>query len=173
MMERELIENSYNELIKARKVQSQILQKEFEIQLANINIKYRTYENDYKSFIDNMQKKLNAEMEIVKLKEQRNNCINLSLFAALSLGEVEVNNDRTFSNAAMIIGQISSFLEEPKMQFVPIESVKEKLSTLLSLLILNSFKYALLFKEVNRLNTVLSTLSASLTTSPSLRINPS
>jgi hypothetical protein len=120
-----------------------------------------------------MQKKLNAEMEIVKLKEQRNNCINLSLFAALSLGEVEVNNDRTFSNAAMIIGQISSFLEEPKMQFVPIESVKEKLSTLLSLLILNSFKYALLFKEVNRLNTVLSTLSASLTTSPSLRINPS
>lgn len=82
MMERELIENSYNELIKARKVQSLILQKEFEIQLANINIKYRTYENDYKSFIDNMQKKLNAEKEIVKLKEHRNNCINLSLFAA-------------------------------------------------------------------------------------------
>jgi hypothetical protein len=167
MMERELIENSYNELIKARKVQSQILQKEFEIQLANINVKYRTYENDYKSYFDNIQKKLNAEMELVRLKEQRNNCINLSLFAALSLGEIEVYNDRTFSNAAMIIGQVSSFLEEPKMQFVPSEGVKGKISTLLSLLIPNSFKFALLFNEVNRLNTVLSKSNVSLSRVPS------
>lgn len=166
-MERELIENSYNELIKARKFQIQILQKEFEIQLADINNKYRTFENDYKSFIDNMQKKLNAEIEIFKLKEQRNNCISLSLFAALSLGEFEVNNDRTFSNAAMIIGQISSFLEEQKMQFVPSESVKGKISTLLPLLFLNNYKFASLSKEVNRLNTVLSKSNVSLSRAPS------
>lgn len=168
-MERELIENSYNELIKARKLQIQILQKEFEVQLADINNKYRTFENDYKSFVDNIQKKLSAEMEIFKLKEQRNSCITISLYAALSLGEFEVNNDRTFSNAATIIGQISSFLEEPKMQYAPPESVKEKLSTLLTILLHNgnSIKFASLFKEVNRLNMVLSTLNASLTTAPS------
>lgn len=42
-----LYQNSSNALMQAKHYQSQISQKEFEIQLININSKYSSYGNDY------------------------------------------------------------------------------------------------------------------------------
>ena len=101
-----LYTNAFNDIESARSCQISISQKEMELQMININSKYSSFDNSY---LNNM-KKQSLKMEIVNLMNKRNNYINSSIGYALTIAEKEVQENNTFSTAAIVIGSISSFI---------------------------------------------------------------
>ena len=108
-----LYTNAFNDIESARSCQISISQKEMELQMVKINSKYSSFDNSY---LNNM-KKQSLKMEIVNLMNKRNNYINSSIGYALTIAEKEVQENNTFSTAAIVIGSISSFISTVKNNF--------------------------------------------------------
>ena len=105
-----LYQNSSNALMQAKHYQSQISQKEFEIQLININSKYSSYGNDY-----NEIKKKKMEQDIWNLKNIRNNNIYSAIDYALELVLIEMKNNPLYSMAYLAVNSITSYLRIQKI----------------------------------------------------------
>lgn len=84
-----------------------------ELQMININSKYSSFDNSY---LNNM-KKQSLEMEIMNLKDKRNNYINSSIGYALTIAVDEIQENNGISVAAIVIGTISSFISNIKDSF--------------------------------------------------------
>lgn len=130
-MNTNLIQSSANELTKAGNVQQQISQKEFEIQLVDINSKYMSSQ-DSSSYYFNQQRKQFLEMEISNLKIQRDGNINAALLYALTLAEREIIERSTFSSASIALANICSFLKIQNIPFVASMPLVLKISKLYS-----------------------------------------
>ena len=130
-----LYTNAFNDIESARSCQNSISQKEMELQMININSKYSSFDNSY---LNNM-KKQSLKMEIVNLMNKRNNYINSSIGYALTIAEKEVQENNTFSTAAIVIGSISSFISTVKNSFNISITNSTKLSLLSNKLLLSGF----------------------------------
>lgn len=84
-----------------------------ELQMININSKYSSFDNSY---LNNM-KKQSLEMDIMNLKDKRNNYINSSIGYALTIAVDEIQENNGISVAAIVIGTISSFISNIKDSF--------------------------------------------------------
>lgn len=62
-------------------------------------------------------KKQSLEMEIMNLKDKRNNYINSSIGYALTIAVDEIQENNGISVAAIVIGTISSFISNIKDSF--------------------------------------------------------
>ena len=105
-----LYQNSSNALMQAKHYQSQISQKEFEIQLININSKYSSYGNDY-----NELQRQKMEQDIWNLKNIRNNNIYSAIDYALELVLIEMKNNPLYSMAYLAVNSITSYLRIQKI----------------------------------------------------------
>lgn len=130
--------NSSNELTTAQNIQQQISQKEFEIQLVDINSHYSSSQ-DSSSFYYNHQKKYFLEMEIQNLKKQRDEHLINALTHALNKAESEMNYSMPFSVAAVSISNICSFIKRYNIKLnitlqlmLKISSISSRLSTRLN-----------------------------------------
>lgn len=105
-----LYQNSSNALMQAKHYQSQISQKEFEMQLININNKYSSYGNDY-----NEMQKRKLEQDIWNLKNIRNNNIYSAIDYALELVLIEIKGTPLYSMAYLAVNSITSYLKIQKI----------------------------------------------------------
>jgi len=142
--------NSSNELTSANIIQQQISQKEFEIQLVDINSRYLTSQ-DASSYYYNQQKKQLLEIEISGLKIQRDEHINAALMYALTLAEKELMEHTSFSSASIIIANICSFLKIQSIPFTASLPVFLKISTLHSRLQTFPLEFTSLKRELANL----------------------
>ena len=108
-----LYTNAFNDIESARSCQFSISQKEMGLQMLDINSRYSSYDNSY---LNNLNKQ-SLKMEIMNLINKRNNYINNSIGYALTIAEKEVQENNTFSTAAIVIGSISSFISTIKNSF--------------------------------------------------------
>lgn len=109
-MTSDLNQRSSDELTRARSVQQQISQKEFEIKLVDINNMHLSSQ-DASTYFYNQQRKQLLETEISNLKMQRDNYINSAISYALTFAERELNErSSTFSRASVLLSNIRSFL---------------------------------------------------------------
>lgn len=150
IMDNSLFIYSSNELSNARNVQQQISQKEFEIKLVEINANHTSYlENS--TYFYNQQRKALMEMEVSNLKSQRDGHINASLVYALSLAEIEIMSNLPFSNAAIAISSIYSFLSIYNIQLILNSTVIVKISSVSSQLLLHPGDFMPLRMEIVKL----------------------
>ena len=141
---------SSNELSFAQNVQLQISQKEFEINLVNINRQYSIpqYNSEY---YYNQQKKLLIEMEISNLKIQRDGHLNNSLNYALELAESEIANRSSFSTAAIALSNVYAFISINNIQFILNAFVINRLSSVSFSLLQKPMDFSMLRIEINKL----------------------
>lgn len=126
--------NSSNELTTAQNIQQQISQKEFEIQLVDINSRYSSLQDS--NFYYNPQKKYFLNMEIQNLKKQRDEHLINAITYALTDAESEMNFSIAFSTAAVSISNICSFIRRYNIKLnitlqlmLKISSISSRLST--------------------------------------------
>lgn len=98
-----LYQNFSNALMQAKNYQSQISQKEFEMKLIDINSRYSS--NNY-----NELQKQKIELEILTLRNNRNNNIFNAIDYALDLTQIEIRNNALYSMAYLAINSITSYL---------------------------------------------------------------
>ena len=151
-MDNNLYMISSNELMNAITIQQQISQKEFEINLVDINGKYTSIQ-DSSSYYFNQQRKTILELELSNLKAQRDGHINTSLANALSLAEIEIMSNISFSSAAIAISSIHSFLSINNIQLLLNSLVLMKISAVSSQLLFSSGSYMALRMEITKLKT--------------------
>jgi len=108
-----LYTNAFNDIEAARNCQIAISQKEMEIQMININSSYSSYDNIY---IGRLRKQ-SLEQEITNIKNIRNNHINSAISYALTIAENEIQENNSFSVAAIVIGSITSFISSVKESY--------------------------------------------------------
>ena len=89
-----LYQNFSNALMQAKNYQSQISQKEFEMKLIDINSRYSS--NNY--YYNDLQKQ-KIELEILTLRNNRNNNIFNAIDYALELTQIEIRNNALYSMA--------------------------------------------------------------------------
>jgi hypothetical protein len=130
--------NSSNELTTAQNIQQQISQKEFEIQLVDINSRYSSSQ-DSSYYYYNPQKKYILDMEIQNLKKQRDAHLINALTYALADAESEMNFSIPFSTAAVSISNICSFIRRYNIKLnitlqlmLKISSISSRISTRLN-----------------------------------------
>ena len=105
-----LYQNFSNALMQAKNYQSQISQKEFEMRLMEINNRYSS--NNY--YYNELQKQ-KAEIEILTLKNNRDNSIFSAIDYALELAQIEIRNNTLYSMAYLAINSITSYLKIQKI----------------------------------------------------------
>ena len=93
-----LYQNFSNALMQAKNYQSQISQKEFEMKLIDINSRYSS--NNY--YYNELQKQ-KIELEILTLRNNRNNNIFNAIDYALELTQIEIRNNALYSMAYLAI----------------------------------------------------------------------
>ena len=128
-MTSDLNQRSSDELTRARSVQQQISQKEFEIKLVDINNMHLSSQ-DASTYFYNQQRKQLLETEISNLKMQRDNYINSAISYALTFAERELNERSTFSHASLLLSNIRSFLTIQNIRFTVSLPVVLKMSLL-------------------------------------------
>ena len=108
-----LYKSSSDALMQARVSQSQISQKEFELNLMEINNQYSLYNanNPYMNLIQ----KHSIENEIARFKNDRDNYTISAINYAIQLAIVELQNNSMFSMAYLAISSINSFLSSEKV----------------------------------------------------------
>ena len=100
-----LYQNFSNALMQAKNYQSQISQKEFEMKLIDINSRYSS--NNY--YYNELQKQ-KIELEILTLRNNRNNNIFNAIDYALEHTQIEIRNNALYSMAYLAINSITSYL---------------------------------------------------------------
>lgn len=159
-MIKKIMNNSYivdsNELSQAQNIQQQISQKEFEIQLVDINSRYTSIQ-DSNYYYYNQQKKYLLENDIQNLKKQRDEHLINALTHALNNAESELNFSMPISVAAISISNICSFIKRHNIKLnitlqlmLKISSISSRLSTRLNSLQLR--------QEITNLKTQLNIL---------------
>lgn len=125
---------SSNTLMMAQNIQQQISQKEFEIQLVDINSHYSASQDS--NYYYNQQKKYLLELEIHNLKQQRDDYLINAITLALNDAESEMNYSVAFSIAALTISNICSFIKTYNLKLnitlqlmLKISSISSRLSS--------------------------------------------
>lgn len=150
----DLFIDSSNALASAEKEQRKISQKEFEIKLADINNRYSATSGS-SSYYYNQQKKMLLETEVSSYKNQRDNYINVALLYALTLGELEVMRNETYSRASIALASICTFLTIQNIHISLSYSVIQKIFSLSSILTLHPSDFFSLRQSLNNLKTFL------------------
>lgn len=104
-----LYQNSSNELMQAKRYQSQISQKEFEIRLMDINNRFAPNNGVDNFYIANLQKQ-NIKSEIDNLLYNRNRHLCNAIDSALDLAIIESQDSVFYSMAYLAINSINSFV---------------------------------------------------------------
>lgn len=104
-----LYQNSSNELMQAKRYQSQISQKEFEIRLMDINNRFAPNNGVDNFYITNLQKQ-NIKSEIDNLIYNRNRHLCNAIDNALDLAITESQDSVFYSMAYLAINSINSFV---------------------------------------------------------------
>lgn len=81
-----------NELRQANNCQMQISQKEFELQLIDINLKYGN--SDSERNIQNLVKQNNIKVSLHSIENERNTYLTHAIIYALQLAEYEIGNSK-------------------------------------------------------------------------------
>ena len=105
-----LYTNAFNDVELARNCQISISQKEMEINMIDINSRYSSFDNVYLNNI----KKQSLELDIINLKSNRDKYINSAISYALTIADNEIQENNSFSIAAIVIGSITSFISSVK-----------------------------------------------------------
>ena len=128
--------------------QSRMSQLMLEMQLVNINLKYKTA-----TVQDRL--KINAlNSEISTLESQRNLHINNAIRYALDLAEYEIHNAKNIviSMSYMAISSINSFIRAQNIKFELSFSLKMKVSQISSMLIMPDLIFLNLKSEIDKLS---------------------
>lgn len=148
-----LYKNSSDALMQARNSQSQILQKEFELKLMEINNHYSPYNtnNPYMNFII---QKHSIESEITRLKNERDNHVLNAISNALLLANIEMQSNIMFSMAYLAISSINSFLSYENVSSLSLPfTLQSDISQLSTRLTSSDFNPSLL-SEIQRLKNI-------------------
>ena len=123
-----LYQNFSNALMQAKNYQSQISQKEFEMKLIDINSRYSS--NNY--YYNELQKQ-KIELEILTLRNNRNNNIFNAIDYALELTQIEIRNNALYSMAYLAINSITSYLRIQKVSdlILPFHLQSKRVDTIL------------------------------------------
>ena len=81
--------------------------------MININSSYSSYDNIH---IGRLRKQ-SLEQEITNIKNIRNNHINSAISYALTIAENEIQENNSFSVAAIVLGSITSFISSVKESY--------------------------------------------------------
>ena len=130
-----LYTNAFNDIELARNCQISISQKEMEINMIDINSRYSSFDNVYLNNI----KKQSLELDIINMKSNRDKYINSAISYALTIADNEIQENNTFSTAAIVIGSISSFISTVKNSFNISITNSTNLSLLSNKLVLSGF----------------------------------
>lgn len=147
-----LFTQSSNELRTASMSQVRISQLMLEIQLVNINLKYKTITAQDRLKISSLNSEINT------LESQRNLHLNNAIKYALDLAEYEINNAKNvvISMSYMAISSINSFIRAQNIKInLPI-SLKMKISHISSMLIMPDLIFLNLKSEIDKLNSLSS-----------------
>ena len=147
-----LFTQSSNELRTASMSQVRISQLMLEIQLVNINLKYKTITAQDRLKISSLNSEINT------LESQRNLHLNNAIKYALDLAEYEINNAKNvvISMSYMAISSINSFIRAQNIKInLPI-SLKMKISHISSMLIMSDLIFLNLKSEIDKLNSLSS-----------------
>lgn len=142
-----LYTNAFNDVELARNYQISISQKEMEINMIDINSRYSSFDNVYLNNI----KKQTLELDIINLKNNRDKYINSAISYALTIADNEIQENNTFSTAAIVIGSISSFISTVKNSFNISITNSTNLSLLSNKLVLSGFHMFQLKRAINDL----------------------
>lgn len=151
-MNQMLFTQSSNELRTASMSQVRISQLMLEIQLVNINLKYKTITAQDRLKISSLNSEINT------LESQRNLHLNNAIKYALDLAEYEINNAKNvvISMSYMAISSINSFIRAQNIKInLPI-SLKMKISHISSMLIMPDLIFLNLKSEIDKLNSLSS-----------------
>lgn len=154
MDDMQIYTNSYNELTKARNLQLQVSQKELELELLEINIRYNIGgDSDFAVRL----KRRTITNEIDNLIYQRNSCINRAIDWALELIETELNDSRNsiISLGGQAIGSINSFISSQKVELRLSISSHMKLSQVSSKLLFSGIGAMSVRSEIDGLKRLL------------------
>ena len=143
---------SSNELGNAQSIQRQIFQKDLQIELLNINIRYQPtlgYNNN-----SNMLNLQNILLEKNKLISQRDNHLSNAVNYALDivLDDIERKVNGLLSTGSMAINSIVSFVIAYRITFVLSFSVRVKLAQIMMKLLVPNYTYLDLKSQLDKLN---------------------
>lgn|GEM_PF-1457118 len=127
-----------NELRQANNCQMQISQKEFELQLIDINLKYGN--SDSERNIQNLVKQNNIKVSLHSIENERNTYLTHAIIYALQLAEYEIGNSKNivFPMAYLALNSINSFISSYNINLDLSLFIKSKISYVSNKLILES-----------------------------------
>lgn len=127
-----------NELRQANNCQMQISQKEFELQLIDINLKYGN--SDSERNIQNLFKKNNIKVSLHSIENERNAYLTHAIIYALQLAEYEIGNSKNivFPMAYLALNSINSFISSYNINLDLSLFIRSKISYVSNKLILES-----------------------------------
>ena len=118
--------------------QMQISQKEFELQLIDINLKYGN--SDSERNIQNLVKQNNIKVSLHSIENERNTYLTHAIIYALQLAEYEIGNSKNivFPMAYLALNSINSFISSYNINLDLSLFIKSKISYVSNKLILES-----------------------------------
>ena len=127
-----------NELRQANNCQMQISQKEFELQLIDINLKYGN--SDSERNIQNLFKQNNIKVSLHSIENERNTYLTHAIIYALQLAEYEIGNSKNiiFPMAYLALNSINSFISSYNINLDLSLFIRSKISYVSNKLILES-----------------------------------
>ena len=142
---------SSNELGRAQSIQQQIYQKDLQLELLDINNKYRPvlgYNNQ-----PNILNRQTILLEKNSLISQRDVCLSNATNYALDivLEDIETNVNGLLSTGGMAINSIGSFVTAYHITFVISFSVRMKISQVMAKLLLANYTYLNLKFQLDKL----------------------
>ena len=142
---------SSNELTRAQSIQQQIHQKDLQLELLDINNRYRPvlgYNNQ-----PNMLNRQTILLEKNSLINQRDVCLSSAINYALDivLEDIETKVNGLLSTGGMAINSIVSFVTAYRITFVISFSVRIKLSQVMVKLILPNYTYLNMKSQLDNL----------------------
>lgn len=142
---------SSNELRRAQSIQQQILQQDLQLELLDINNRYRpTF--GYNNY-PNMLNRQNILLEKNNLIRQRDECLSNAICYALDilLDDIERKDSGLLSIGGMAINSIVSFVTAYHITFVLSFSVRIKLSQVMVKLFVSNLTYWDLRNQLEKL----------------------
>lgn len=146
---------STSELSKARNIQSQISQKEFEIQMIQIDMKY-DYRSNGTSYL-NESRMRSVQYEIQSLERERDKCINNAVEYTLDIILEELNSsiNGVLSLGNIAVGSVISFISSQRIKVSVSLSTRMKLNDVSSKLLFAGFTYISVKSNIDKLSSLL------------------
>ena len=149
---------SSNELRKAQSIQQQILQKDLQLELQDINNRYRpTFGyNNYPNMLNRQSILLEKNHLISQRDESLSNAVNYAL--DILLDDIERKDSGLLSIGGMAINSIVSFVTAYRITFVLSFPVRIKLSQVMVKLFLPDYTYWDLKNQLEKLTSYVQNL---------------